>query len=156
MSNKYVVMNGQLYQRADTTNKRVVAAIWKPSKGESEITSEMLLDSFPELSEEAATALAEAAENIHDGNFSSFLRKADEAIGGHGVEPLALGKDSCKKYDIDWDDREIAYYVNTGDTYSATLIYDPEDNRVYLTTWGDWLQAWEYEKDQEMAEEEAE
>ena len=151
---KYVNLNGLLYQRVEEMPHRVIAAIWEPSKGDSDITTEKLVDSFPELDEGVATELAAAAGGVHAGVYDDFLRAADKAIDAHGVEPLALGPDGQKKYNLDYEDREIAYYVNTGDTYSATLLYDPEDDKVYLTTWGDWLQAWERSKEKEPTSEE--
>ena len=151
---KYVNLNGLLYQRVEETSRRVVAAIWEPSKGDSDITAEKLVDSFPELDENVAAELAAAAGGVHAGVYNDFLRAADKAIDAHGVEPLALGPDGQNKYGLAYEDRKIAYYVNTGDTFSATLLYDPEDEKVYLTTWGDWLQAWERVKEKEMGSEE--
>jgi hypothetical protein len=31
-----------------------------------------------------------------------------------------------------------AMYLNTGDSYSATLLYDEDEGEWYVTTWGDW------------------
>ena len=44
----------------------------------------------------------------------------------------------------------IALYVNTGETYDMTLVYDTENNEFLLTSWGDFFEGWEaeqYEKD---------
>lgn len=44
----------------------------------------------------------------------------------------------------DWVDRYYqdinTLYVNTGDTYNATLLYDTVKERFYLTTLGDWVE----------------
>lgn len=33
-----------------------------------------------------------------------------------------------------------AIYINSGDTYNATLLYDRETNRIYCTTMGDFVE----------------
>lgn len=42
----------------------------------------------------------------------------------------------------------IGLYLNTGDTYSLTVVLD-EDGEFHLTTWGDFLEAWEREQAEE-------
>lgn len=60
---------------------------------------------------------------------------ADEAIGGHGVERAAYEFDTRRGIERPVD----FYYVNTGDTYNATLIanHKPGHRRFYISTWGD-------------------
>lgn len=50
----------------------------------------------------------------------------------HGVEGLT--PDGCMA--------PIGAYVNTGDTYATTVILD-EDGAFHVTSWGDFLEAWE-------------
>jgi hypothetical protein len=52
-------------------------------------------------------------------------------IGGHGVEAIFAPGSS---------ERVLASYVNTGDTYSATILHHKS---YQLTTWGDWVETWE-------------
>jgi hypothetical protein len=52
----------------------------------------------------------------------------DEVIRGDGVEV------------IEEDGRLLALYVNTGDTYSPTLLYNLKTRAVSLTTWGDFAE----------------
>ena len=54
----------------------------------------------------------------------------DETIGGHGVE-------SIEGNNWRWPS---ATYINTGDTYSPTLLLDWEKGTISLTTWGDWVE----------------
>lgn len=42
----------------------------------------------------------------------------------------------------------IGCYLNTGDTYSPTVVLD-EDGAFHLTTWGDFLEGWESEQAEE-------
>ncbi len=37
----------------------------------------------------------------------------------------------------------IAEYLNAGDTYALTLLYDVAEHAFILTSYGDWLEAWE-------------
>lgn len=34
----------------------------------------------------------------------------------------------------------VALYVNTGDTYNPTLLYETETGRFRATTFGDWVE----------------
>jgi hypothetical protein len=45
----------------------------------------------------------------------------------------------------------VAAYVNMGDTYEATVVYDIEEKEFILTNWGDWLEGWESEQDSDDA-----
>jgi|694.fasta_scaffold70168_11 hypothetical protein len=48
----------------------------------------------------------------------------DEVVGSYGVEGL--------------DDGSL--YLNTGDTYSPTLLYSARSGTIRLTTWGDYVE----------------
>jgi hypothetical protein len=53
-----------------------------------------------------------------------LLSAINETMQGHGVEHIG----------------ENALYVNTGDTYSPTLLYDYSTGTIRLTTWGDFVE----------------
>lgn len=53
----------------------------------------------------------------------------NETIGGHGVEALGDNMEPA------------ALYVNTGDTYSPTLLYSYNSDTIRLTTWGDFAES---------------
>jgi len=127
-----------------TYRRRCRVAVWEPSKGEKNFSAASLLEAFPDLSEGVVNQLAEDAKGVYGKNASAFLEKADTAIGGFGVEAVR----SEGAWDSYYGD-VVAEYVNTGDTYNATLLHDIEDDEIYLTTYGDWVQAWEYEKEKE-------
>ena len=67
------------------------------------------------------------------------LTALDELLRTHGVE--AIQPEGA------WVDRYygscVASYLNTGDTYAPTLLLDHEVERWKLTSWGDFLEAWE-------------
>lgn len=64
------------------------------------------------------------------------LKTANKILGGHGVEAVRA-EGAWDSYYVDI----VALYVNMGDTYVATLIYDIDKNRWWITSWGDWLEA---------------
>jgi hypothetical protein len=57
------------------------------------------------------------------------LHAMNEVMGTHGVEGLGppRGGDYAPPYE----------YLNTGDTYAATLVYDRNGDRLFISSWGD-------------------
>lgn len=55
----------------------------------------------------------------------------NEILEGHGTEAI-YGKES--------ETWPIAEYVNMGDTYTATMLYDYDKEKVVVTSWGDWVE----------------
>jgi len=57
-------------------------------------------------------------------------------LAGYGVEGITPeGEDSCR-----------ATYVNQGDTYALTVVYDIEEGEFIATDWGTWMENWEREQ----------
>lgn len=54
----------------------------------------------------------------------------NEVLEGHGVEAV-FGDDPR------WPDME---YVNMGDTYTTTIVYDWTKDRFEIASWGDWVE----------------
>jgi hypothetical protein len=79
------------------------------------------------------------------------LEEVDRLINGHGIEAIR---------DEDVNDRYygdvVALYVNTGDTYNATLLYDTDRSEFYVTSWGDWYEQYEQEKEENEKDQEDE
>lgn len=74
------------------------------------------------------------------GNYKSAqsaLRVANDVLRGNGVEriygPGFRGGGDRRYFD----------YVNLGDTYDPTLLYDYHASRFRVTSWGDLVDAWE-------------
>jgi len=59
-----------------------------------------------------------------------MMKEANGILDGHGIEHLRSRNGKAE-----------AYYVNMGDTYSTTLILDTGKDRVWVTGWGDWVEA---------------
>lgn len=74
-------------------------------------------------------------------NFPSqdeLVRSAlNDILDGHGVEAIRSPNDS---------DKIIAEYINMGDTYDGTIVFDHETNTYILSSWGDWYEAWTNEQ----------
>ena len=64
----------------------------------------------------------------------TVLDDVNDALQGHGIESI----------EGTWHDRYyqniVALYVNMGDTYNGTILYDTTKNRFYATSWGDWVE----------------
>ena len=62
----------------------------------------------------------------------------DEVIGGFGVEGID-GNDFVSPF---WRHERIAY-VNMGDPYAPTVIYDTAREKFYVCSWGDHVETLE-------------
>ncbi len=69
---------------------------------------------------------------IHMRHVEEALKRANEVMHGHGVEPMS-GQPDNKTI-------TVALYVNMGDTYSSTIVYDCLSDKFYVGSWGDWFE----------------
>lgn len=133
-----IKFRGAHYVRAD---------IYTPKKGESDIDPNDLMEVSMELEPADAASLATKLNDINSASKSGssipesvaykLLTEANDVLQGFGVESLpAVGGDADPP----------AVYVNTGDMYTATVLWDFDDQLFYVTTPGDWLAAWENQK----------
>jgi len=60
------------------------------------------------------------------------MREADKVLGGFGVEAVFE--------EGEYDGNPAMTYINTGDTYNATIVYDVDEDELYVGTWGDWVE----------------
>lgn len=84
----------------------------------------------------------------NDRKVEEVLEEVNKLIGGHGVEAV--------RDENAWDNYygdTVATYVNMGDTYVTTLLYDTRNNEFHITSWGDWYEKYEQERDAEREEE---
>jgi hypothetical protein len=81
-----------------------------------------------QISKEKASALKGMMD---DGkSVSTILREADRALNGHGVEYIDSREDTMRS-------RDGISYVNMGDTYDTTLLFDHKTGRFSVGAWGD-------------------
>lgn len=63
-----------------------------------------------------------------------ILAKVNKEIGGYGIEPITGRWVDGYYQDI------VLLYVNMGDPYALTVIYDTRRGRFYPACWGDWVE----------------
>jgi hypothetical protein len=76
----------------------------------------------------------------------SIMEKINEELRGYGVESIPMEDYYLNSYYMNI----IGLYVNMGDTYDLTLIYNTVDNRLTLWNWGDYLQQMEHKLGKEI------
>jgi len=81
-----------------------------------------------------AAQAKELRKLMADAKVSRVLEAADKVMGGYGVEYIASSEDTMRS-------RDGLEYVNMGDTYTTTLVYDHDGNRYKVVTWGDLVEA---------------
>lgn len=77
------------------------------------------------------------ARGRSSGDAMEILTVADRMMDAHGVEYLSPAEQD--------PDHSVyggngAYYVNTGETYNGTLLYDEKKMNFYATSWGDFVE----------------
>ena len=103
------------------------------------ITPRLLLQMFRDMETGDASSLASAIQGARGSRgVSEALDLANQILGGYGVEKI----ESEEAWD-NYHGNAVALYVNTGDTYNPTLIYDTEEEEFYLTDWGSWVEDYE-------------
>ena len=70
---------------------------------------------------------------MQTGQRQAALDYANELLNGDGVEYIASEQDTMRS-------RAGLEFVNMGDTYDTTLIYDFSTGRFYVGAWGDWVE----------------
>lgn len=74
----------------------------------------------------------------------AVLKEVDRLVDGNGVEPIRDENVNDRYYgDV------VALYVNMGDTYESTLLYDTQNHEFHVTSWGDWYEKYEAEQEED-------
>ena len=99
-------------------------------------TANQLLEAFPrDLTLHQAREIAKAMKTTYGKKADELLNQIDRAIDGHGIEAIR-----GEELRGGWFQDIVALYVNTGDTYNATVVYDAIADRWHVTTMGDWVE----------------
>lgn len=81
-------------------------------------------------------AAGEMAKFIKESrSINKSLEYVNKAINAHGIEAIRGGGE----WDSYYGD-SVALYVNTGDTYNPTILYDTVRGKLELTTMGDFVE----------------
>lgn len=101
------------------------------------LTKNNLLSAFPgdrwtdRLDEDQAKAIVSILNTDQaKNNPNNALDRVNAIMNAHGVENLNSEETG-----------ESCYYINTGDTYSATILFDCNKWRFSVTTMGDWYES---------------
>jgi hypothetical protein len=105
--------------------------IRKFAKAEDDTTGETLENLVPKVpaTDAYVRSLYSSPYRSRIWRVTVALHAINELVEGHGVEGLGPGRsgDYAPPYE----------YINTGDTYSTTLIYDRDKDRLFIGSWGD-------------------
>jgi|FLYN01.1.fsa_nt_gi hypothetical protein len=107
-------------------------------------TAKEISRAFPQISEEDARELARLMRDTAGGEeeVEDTLEYANTLLRGFGVESLRAEVGPIPGgY---WRESQAAF-VNMGDPYEATILHDNMKGEYAITSWGDWLEAWELE-----------
>jgi len=93
-------------------------------------SKDMLHKRLPEL-QERNNQLRHLFDDWKHESISSrdMVTEADGLLDGHGIEHIRSRNGKAE-----------AYYVNMGDTYTTTILLDTSKDRIWITSWGDWLE----------------
>ena len=113
----------------------------------TDITLEELVEYYQGDRHAAKMVLDLIHRNRHPRDFEEY-RKLTRGMYHHPtwVEAVLMLADSWDEgsfgvESIETEHGELkALYLNTGDTYSPTILWDESSGHFYLTTWGDWLE----------------
>jgi hypothetical protein len=108
-------------------------------KQAARITADAIENTFRDVEPKNAQRLAKALSRAYsDKDVSKALQLANEVLDGFGVEAIE-GIDTWSNY----YGEAVATYVNTGDTYNPTIIYDIGEGKFHLTDYGTWVEQYE-------------
>lgn len=99
---------------------------------------------------ELAQAMKRAAGDPYEAD--ALLDRLNARLGGFGVEAIQGGgrlPAGPGGYYMDI----VLLYVNRGDTYDDTVLYDTDAERFLVGSWGDWVEEHEVEEEEEVEEE---
>lgn len=112
-----------------------------------QITTKKLLDNFKDLNKKTALTIVKLcngtiAPDSFEGaqkrlkecynapsNTDLILNAVNDLIGGFGVEGTPYTDGAIY-------DEDFISYINFGDTYATTILYDPGQNKFIIDSWG--------------------
>jgi hypothetical protein len=124
-----------------------------PTRISDERAAEWLVENLGLSGENALEAAHEMSEWEKHGAFDPegilqrINKDADEGHGLHGVESWFVDDNGELNSRSGGDGRVIASYINTGDIYAPTVLYDYDDDKFFLISWGDWVERWERKRE---------
>ena len=89
---------------------------------------------IPEWKAKVVNVLTKEHASSHS-DVDDILGIIETLLEGYGVEPLK--GDHVDNYYMDIN----ILYVNLGDTYTPTVLYDTLLNRFFICSWGDYIES---------------
>ncbi len=85
-----------------------------------------------------ARDLRESFEQLNFSHASVYerLKDANRILVGHGIEAARVPDEYINSYYHDI----VMEYVNMGDAYAPTVIYDTERGKFSIESWGEWME----------------
>jgi hypothetical protein len=106
-----------------------------PSPARTSPSVEKLAQAF-NLPRDVASRLKSNLKRLDPEN---ALEMANEALGGFGVEGINGRDTESTASPYYWQDA-VLLYVNMGDTYDPTIVYDVGMDRIEISSWGGWVE----------------
>lgn len=109
------------------------------------VNARELQDAFRDLTPQEASRWARRLNAVEgtSRDADDELREFDKAAKGHGVEAITDEDAHVDSYHFNI----IAAYVNVGDTYTPTVLWDSGERTFQVTSYGDWVEAYEAAKE---------
>jgi hypothetical protein len=89
---------------------------------------------FPEIADEIISTINDVNTN-NPREIDDVMDVIDNLISGYGVEVIRSNNIN-NKYWID----VVATYINLGDTYKTTILYDVINNEFLCISYGNWIE----------------
>ncbi len=106
----------------------------------AQISNRALMEAFRLNEAEAQGLYTRLHLAVSDREVSEALEYASKVIGGHGVG--VVGAADHRAWSTYWQDILIAF-VNMGDPYRRTILYDVRKGKFAIGAWGDWVEIYE-------------
>lgn len=120
---------------------------WDISEFKIELIKLIIKSDYPELGMfESVIQLNKQCLNPPDTIYEK-LTVVNELMEGHGIESIRVDE---KLYYDSYYGNSIASYINLGDTYTLTIIYNHIELEWEVISWGDFFEAKEIELKAEL------
>jgi hypothetical protein len=107
---------------------KLVRALAKAVDGEGPKDLDELVEEHLPETERYVRSMYSDPYRSHMWRVTVALHGINEIMGAHGVEPLGP---------VEMHYGPPFEYINMGDTYVATLVYDRDKDRLFISSWGD-------------------
>lgn len=109
----------------DAKQARLIRALAKAVSEPEEL--ETLVEKVPATQRYVRSLFSSPYDGSAGWRITVAMHAINEILGGFGVEGLGGSHDRAPLYE----------YVNMGDTYATTLLYDNDKDRLFISSWGD-------------------